>query len=286
MKKILITGANGCIGTCLWQTLVREGHDVICLDRTPVKDLHFVRHDITQPLPKIKVDEIYNLAGTPSPAQYLLNPVHTMKTNVIGTINVLDLAVYSGAKVLQASTCEVYAQDDLLSTRACYRQGKKMAESIFNDYKREYDVDIRIARIFNTYGPTMNLYDGRVIPEFIRRTLFGEDITILGDGSIKRSFCYVEDMVRALMSVMDTTITEPVDLFHPEELTIKEIAECIIKEVGSQSQIVYREGRENDFAQNISKAKKLNWTPRITFQEGIKKTINYFRGQSYVGKEN
>ena len=233
--EILVTGGKGFLGVNLCKKLRKLGHYVYSMDMITSEEKYYIQHDIIEKLPRIKVDVIFNLASTPSPAKYLKDPIHTVKTNIIGVMNVLDLAVHNDAKILQASTCEVYEDFDILDQRACYRHGKKMAESLFYDYYRYYNIIMNVARLGNVYGPGMKLDDGRVIPEFIRRALNNEDIIIMG-GEQKRSFCYVDDMIDALILLMESHyILKPINIRSMEELSISEIAEMIIIETNSKS---------------------------------------------------
>ncbi|WP_456471069.1 UDP-glucuronic acid decarboxylase family protein [Caminibacter sp.] len=305
MKKILITGGAGFIGSHLCERLLKEGNEVICLDNffTGSKDnivhlmnnpyFEVIRHDIEEPI-LIEVDEIYNLASPASPIHYQKDPVKTVRTNVMGAINVLDIAKRTGARVLQASTSEVYGDPEVhpqveeyrgnvnpIGPRACYDEGKRCAETLFFDYYREYGVDIRVVRIFNTYGPRMAINDGRVVSNFIIQALKNEDITIYGDGSQTRSFCYVDDLVDGLIKMMKSDIIGPVNLGNPGEFTIFELAEKIINLINSKSKIIFRPLPQDDPKQrkpDISKAKKyLNWQPKIGLEEGLAKTIQYFK---------
>jgi len=305
LKKILVTGGAGFIGSHLCERLLKEGNEVICLDNffTGSKDnivhlmnnpyFEVIRHDIEEPI-LIEVDEIYNLASPASPIHYQKDPVKTVRTNVMGAINVLDIAKRTGARVLQASTSEVYGDPEIhpqveeyrgnvnpIGPRACYDEGKRCAETLFFDYYREYGVDIRVVRIFNTYGPRMAINDGRVVSNFIIQALKNEDITIYGDGSQTRSFCYVDDLVDGLIKMMKSDIIGPVNLGNPGEFTIFELAEKIINLINSKSKIIFRPLPQDDPKQrkpDISKAKKyLNWQPKIGLEEGLAKTIQYFK---------
>jgi len=305
LKKILVTGGAGFIGSHLCERLLKEGNEVICLDNffTGSKDnivhlmnnpyFEVIRHDIEEPI-LIEVDEIYNLASPASPIHYQKDPVKTVRTNVMGAINVLDIAKRTGARVLQASTSEVYGDPEIhpqveeyrgnvnpIGPRACYDEGKRCAETLFFDYYREYSVDIRVVRIFNTYGPRMAINDGRVVSNFIIQALKNEDITIYGDGSQTRSFCYVDDLVDGLIKMMKSDIIGPVNLGNPGEFTIFELAEKIINLINSKSKIIFRPLPQDDPKQrkpDISKAKKyLNWQPKIGLEEGLAKTIQYFK---------
>jgi UDP-glucuronate decarboxylase len=306
-KKILVTGGAGFLGSHLCERLVADGHDVICADNyyTGTKDNivhlmndpHFeaLRHDVTFPL-YVEIDEIYNLACPASPVHYQYDPVQTTKTTVHGAINMLGLAKRTGAKILQASTSEVYGDPTIhpqtedyrgnvnpIGPRACYDEGKRCAETLFFDYYRQHETQIRVARIFNTYGPRMHPNDGRVVSNFIVQSLKGESITLYGDGSQTRSFCYVDDLIDGLIRLMNAAddVTGPVNLGNPGEFTIHELAEKIIAATGSSSQLIEGPLPEDDPLQrcpDISLAQKsLDWSPTISLDQGLKKTIAYFR---------
>ena len=305
-KRILVTGGAGFIGSHLCEKLLNKGNEVICVDNffTGSKQniIHLlsnpyfevVRHDITFPL-YIEVDEIYNLACPASPIYYQFDPVQTTKTSIMGSINMLGLAKRLKIKILQASTSEVYGDPKIhpqtenyrgnvnpIGLRACYDEGKRCAETLFFDYKRQHNLKIKVVRIFNTYGPRMRPDDGRVISNFIVQALKGEDITVYGNGNQTRSFCYVDEMVEGIIKMMDSRdkFNGPVNLGNPREFTILELAEKIINFTNSKSKIIYKPLPEDDPIQrkpNIDLAKKeLNWQPKISFEEGIKKTIDYF----------
>ncbi len=307
MKTILVTGGAGFIGSHLCEKLIAQGHEVICVDNcfTGIKAniysllqeprFEFIRHDITLPL-YVECDEIYNLACPASPVHYQRDPIQTTKTAVHGAINMLGLAKRTGAKILQASTSEVYGDPQVhpqpesycghvnpIGPRACYDEGKRYAETLFMDYYRRGDVDIRIARIFNTYGPRMQPNDGRVISNFIVQALKGEDITVYGDGSQTRSFCYVDDMVEGLMSLMDSQTTGPVNFGNPEEITILKLAEVIISMAiptvtKRLSKILFVKLPQDDPRRrcpDITLAKQLGWRPRVPIGVGLRKTIDY-----------
>jgi len=304
--KFLITGGAGFIGSHLAERLLNEGHAVIILDNfhTGSRDnirhllhndnLEVYRHDVTDPY-RLEVDAIYNLACPASPIHYQRSPVKTVLTSVMGVINALNLAKEIKARVLQASTSEIYGDPEVhpqvekywgnvntIGPRSCYDEGKRVAETLMFDYHRENDVDIRIARIFNTYGPRMRPDDGRVMSNFILQALRGEPITIFGDGSQTRSFCCVDDLVEGLMRPMNQDeITGPVNLGNPDERSVKEIAELIIKLTGSLSKITYKPLPQDDPKRrkpDITLArKKLNWQPRISLEDGLPKVIDYFR---------
>ncbi len=306
-KRILVTGGAGFLGSHLCERLLGEGNEVICLDnfftaskeniRHLLGDNHFelIRHDVTIPV-WLEVDQIYNLACPASPIHYQYNAIKTIKASVLGSINMLGLAKRVSARILQASTSEVYGDPTVhpqtedywgnanpIGPRSCYDEGKRVAESLFINYKIQNGVDIRIARIFNTYGPRMHIDDGRVISNFIVQALGGEPITIYGDGTQTRSFCYVDDMVNALISFMEQEETGgPVNLGNPVEYSIMDIAESVLELTGSQSEMSYHPLPEDDPLQrcpDISLAKKvLDWEPIVPLEEGLTKTIEYFRG--------
>ncbi len=306
-KKILITGGGGFLGSHLCERLLNEGHEIICLDNFFTGNKHNIvhlmsnprfevlRHDVTLPL-FIEVDEIYNLACPASPIHYQHDPVQTTKTCVHGAINMLGLAKRTGAKIMQASTSEVYGDPEIhpqvesywgkvnpIGIRSCYDEGKRCAETLFLDYHRQHGLDIKIARIFNTYGPKMHADDGRVVSNFVVQALKGEDITIYGDGQQSRSFCYVDEMVDAFIRLMGTgdDFIGPVNLGNPGEFTIRELAEKTLAMVGSKSKLINEPLPEDDPRQrqpDITLAKeKLGWEPVITLDEGLQKTIEYFK---------
>ena len=306
-KRILVTGGAGFIGSHLCRRLVDADHDVICLDNffTSQKsnvfsllsrpNFELVRHDVTLPI-WLEVDEVYNLACPASPVHYQHNPIHTVKTSVMGAINNLGLAKRVGAKILQASTSEVYGDPTVhpqpesylgnvnpIGPRACYDEGKRCAETLFFDYHRHNNVNIRVVRIFNTYGPRMHPYDGRVISNFVLQALQNEEITIYGDGSQTRSFCYVDELVEALIRMMNAPddFIGPVNLGNPIEFTIRRLAELVIEMTGSRSRLTFRDLPENDPIQrqpDISLAKqRLNWEPKVTLEQGLVNTIEYFK---------
>lgn len=306
MKRILVTGGAGFIGSHLCKKLVEEGNDVICLDNfftgskdnvwalMDYKNFELIRHDVTEKL-YIEVDQIYNLACPASPVHYQYNPIKTAKTSVWGAMNMLGLAKRVNARILQASTSEVYGDPQVhpqpetyrgsvnpIGIRSCYDEGKRMAETLFFDYHRQHNLDIKVIRIFNTYGPNMNPYDGRVVSNFIVQALKGEDITIYGDGSQTRSFCYVDDLLEGMCRMMGSGdgFVGPVNLGNPGEFTMLELAEKIIDLTGSGSRIVYKPLPADDPAQRkpvIDLAKKeLGWEPRIMLEDGLKRTISYF----------
>lgn len=306
MKRVLVTGGAGFLGSHLCDKLVQMGNDVICLDNlfTGSKDnirhllqnpyFEFVRHDVTEPL-YVEVDQIYDLACPASPQHYQYNPIKTAKTSVLGAMNMLGLAKRVKARILLASTSEVYGDPmvhpqpenyrgnvNTIGIRACYDEGKRMAETLFFDYHRQHNVDIRVIRIFNTYGPRMNPADGRVVSNFIVQALKGEDITIYGDGCQTRSFCYVGDLIEGMVRMMENdTFTGPVNLGNPHEFTMMELAEMIIGLIGSKSKIVYMPLPADDPTKRkpvIELAKeKLDWKPIISLENGLKQTIDYFK---------
>ena len=309
LKRILVTGGAGFLGSHLCERLLAQGHDVICLDNffTSQKSnvLHLlsnpnfelIRHDVTVPI-FLEVDEIFNLACPAAPGHYQFNPIKTMKTSVMGAINMLGMAKRCRARILQASTSEIYGDPEIhpqpetyrgcvntLGIRACYDEGKRAAETLFMDYHRHNGVDVRLIRIFNTYGPRMHPYDGRVISNFIRQALTGEDITIFGDGSQTRSFCYRDDLVEGMIRMMNHEepegFTGPVNLGNPHEFTIKQLAELVLEMIDTKSKIVYRPLPMDDPTQrkpDITLAKKyLDWEPTIQLREGLQKTIDWFK---------
>ncbi|MBR4694625.1 MAG: SDR family oxidoreductase [Selenomonadaceae bacterium] len=306
MKRVLVTGGAGFLGSHLCERLLAEGNDVICLDNlfTGSKDnirqlldnpyFEFIRHDVTMPI-YLEVDQIYNLACPASPVHYQYNPIKTAKTSVVGAMNMLGLAKRTGSRILQASTSEVYGNPEVhpqpesywgsvnpIGRRSCYDEGKRMAETLFFDYHRQHGVDIRVIRIFNTYGPRMNPSDGRVVSNFIVQALRGEDITVYGDGSQTRSFCYVDDLVDGMVRMMGAEdFIGPVNLGNPGEFTMLELAEKVIALTGSGSQIVYRPLPSDDPTQRqpvIDLAKeRLAWGPTIALEDGLRKTIAYFK---------
>ena len=311
-KRILVTGGAGFLGSHLTDRLLDRGHEVVCVDnlftgsKRNIDHLHnnprfeFIRHDVTFPL-YIEVDEIYNLACPASPIHYQHDPVQTTKTSVHGAINMLGLAKRLGVKVFQASTSEVYGDPSVhpqvesywgnvnpVGTRSCYDEGKRCAETLFFDYYRQHKVDIRVARIFNTYGPRMHPNDGRVVSNFIMQALQDQDITIYGDGTQTRSFCFVDDLVEGFLRFMDLPSGNngepgypgPINLGNPGEFTMLELAEMVLKLTGSKSQIVFKPLPSDDPLQrrpNIERAKEyLSWEPQIDLEEGLKRSIGYF----------
>ena len=307
IKRILVTGGAGFLGSHLCDRLVEAGQDVICVDNffTSQKanvshllerpNFELVRHDVTHPL-FLEVDEIYNLACPAAPGHYQYNPIKTIKTSVMGAINMLGLAKRVRARILHASTSEVYGDPDVhpqpesyrgnvnpIGPRACYDEGKRAAETLMFDYRRQNNVNIRVVRIFNTYGPRMHPYDGRVVSNFIRQALAGEDITIYGDGNQSRSFCYVDDLIDGLLKMMDgpDDFPGPVNLGNPDEFTIRELAERVVELTGSASSIVESRALPQDDPMHrqpdITLARrKLDWEPTIALREGLKRTIDWF----------
>lgn len=304
-KRILITGGAGFLGSHLSERLLNEGNEIFCLDNffTGTKEnvahlidnpyFEIIRHDVEFPL-HLEVDEIYNLACPASPPHYQHNPIHTNKTSVLGAINMLGLAKRQNAKIMQASTSEVYGDPHVhpqtedywgnvnpIGIRSCYDEGKRCAETLFFDYYREHNLKIKVARIFNTYGPNMHPNDGRVVSNFIIQALKNEDITIYGDGSQSRSFCYVDELIDGFIRLMASDdFTGPVNLGNPVEFTIKELAEKVIEMTNSKSKLSLNPLPQDDPKQrqpDITLAKKeLNWEPKIKLEEGLKKTISYF----------
>ncbi len=307
IKRVLVTGGAGFLGSHLCERLVGEGHDVICLDnfftsqKTNVLHLlnynnfELIRHDVTHPI-WLEVDEIYNLACPAAPGHYQYNPIKTMKTSVMGAINTLGMAKRCNAKILQASTSEVYGDPTVhpqpesyrgnvnpIGPRACYDEGKRAAETLFADYHRKHKLNIRVARIFNTYGPRMHPFDGRVVSNFILQALRNEDITIFGDGAQTRSFCYRDDLVEGLIRLMDAddSVSEPVNIGNPNEFTIKQLAQKVIELTGSSSTLIYAPLPEDDPLQrqpDIGRARAiLDWSPTVELEQGLERTIAYFR---------
>ena len=304
--RVLVTGGAGFLGSHLCETLLNQGHDVVCVDNFYTgnknniaylldnKNFELVRHDVTFPL-YVEVDRIFNLACPASPIHYQKDPVQTTKTSVHGAINMLGLAKRTNARIMQASTSEVYGDPEVhpqteeywgrvnpIGIRSCYDEGKRCAETLFFDYYRQYQLDIRVIRIFNTYGPRMHPNDGRVVSNFIVQALRGEDITIYGTGEQSRSFCYVDDLISGITSYMDLKGDQPgpLNLGNPNEFTMKELSEKVIQLTNSKSKIIYKPLPEDDPRQrqpDISKAKQLlGWEPKVQLEEGLKKTIAYF----------
>lgn len=305
-KRILVTGGAGFLGSHLCDRLIEQGNDVICIDNlfTGSKDnirhlmgnpyFEFIRHDVTEPI-YVEVDQIYNLACPASPIHYQYDPIKTGKTSVLGALHTLGLAKRVHARILQASTSEVYGDPEIhpqpesyrgcvnpIGIRSCYDEGKRMAETLFFDYHRQHQVDIRVIRIFNTYGPRMNTHDGRVVSNFIVQALKNENITIYGSGEQTRSFCYVDDLIGGMIRMMNSRdgFTGPVNIGNPGEFTMLELAQKIIDLTGSSSKIVFEPLPQDDPMQRrpvIDLAKKeLSWEPTVNLEEGLKKTIAYF----------
>ncbi len=312
--RILVTGGAGFLGSHLSERLVNQGHDVICLDNfytgsksnvahlMDQSNFELLRHDVTFPL-YIEVDQIYNLACPASPIHYQRDPVQTTKTSVHGAINMLGLAKRTGARILQASTSEVYGDPEIhpqeesywgrvspIGIRSCYDEGKRCAETLFFDYWRQHQLEIKVVRIFNTYGPRMHPNDGRVVSNFIVQALNGNDITIYGDGKQTRSFCFVDDLIDGLIDFMnsDKEITGPLNLGNPEEFTISELAERVIEMTDSSSQISWKPLPQDDPRQrkpDISLAiKSIGWTPKTNLEDGLKETIKFFKKTLVKGK--
>ncbi|MDY0273155.1 MAG: SDR family oxidoreductase [Advenella sp.] len=306
MKRVMVTGGAGFLGSHLCERLLKDGCEVLCVDNffTGRKEnivhlldapyFEIIRHDVTFPL-YVEVDEIFNLACPASPIHYQFDPVQTLKTSVHGAINMLGLAKRTKAKIFQASTSEVYGDPEVhpqpetywgrvnpIGIRSCYDEGKRCAETLFSDYHRQHGLKIKIARIFNTYGPRMNINDGRVVSNFIVQALRGEDITIYGEGEQTRSFCYVDDLIDGFIRLMDTSdnVIGPINLGNPNEFTIRQLAERILTLTGSSSRLVFRPLPQDDPQQrqpDITQAKTvLDWQPSIMLDEGLKKTISYF----------
>lgn len=305
MKKILVTGGAGFLGSHLCKRLLDEGNHVLCVDnyftgsieniRSMMLNPYFevMRQDICIPL-YVEVDEIYNLACPASPKYYQLDPIQTMKTSILGTFNMLGLAKRTGARILHTSTSEIYGDPKVhpqtesywgnvnpIGIRACYDEGKRAAETLCFDYNRKHGVDIKVVRIFNTYGPRTGTDDGRVVSNFIIQALKGDPITIYGDGSQTRSFCYVDDMINGLISMMQSSLTGPVNLGNPGEFTIKELAMMVLRLTQSSSKIMYKDLPQDDPQQrrpDITLASdKLFWEPKVDLEQGLRETIEYFR---------
>ena len=307
IKRVLVTGGAGFLGSHLCERLINDGHDVLCVDnfytgrRANIAHLidhanfEVLRHDVTFPL-YVEVDEIYNLACPAAPIHYQFDPVATTKVSVHGAINMLGLAKRTKAKIVQASTSEVYGdpmehpqKEDYwgnvnpIGLRSCYDEGKRCAETLFFDYLRQHNVAIKVARIFNTYGPRMHINDGRVVSNFIVQALKGEDITIYGDGLQTRSFCYCDDMIEGFVRLMETPedITGPMNLGNPDEFTIKQLAEIVVEKVGSGSKLIYKPLPSDDPKQrqpdiSFAQATLDGWSPNIKLRDGLQKTIEYF----------
>lgn len=308
MKKILVTGGAGFLGSHLCDRLIEQGHHVICLDSLFTGNLNnveglnkhpnftFIKHDVVDPIDVEILDEIYNLACPASPVHYQFNPIHTMKTSVMGALNVLELAKKTGAKVFQASTSEVYGDPSVhpqpeeywgnvnsIGIRSCYDEGKRAAETLFFDYQRVHGIKIKVVRIFNTYGPRMAADDGRVVSNFIVQALKGQDLTVYGDGSQTRSFCYADDLVAGFMRLMNASdeIVGPINMGNPGEFTMIELAEKVLRLTGSTSKLIHMPLPQDDPKQrrpDITKAKQLlYWEPTIPLEQGLVRTIDYFR---------
>jgi UDP-glucuronate decarboxylase len=308
-KRILITGGAGFLGSHLCQRMVNEGHEVLCVDNYYTGTKHnilplmknplfeFMRHDVTFPL-YVEIDEIYNLACPASPIHYQHDPVQTTKTSVHGAINMLGLAKRTGAKIFQASTSEVYGDPAVhpqtedywgnvnpIGFRSCYDEGKRCAETLFFDYRRQHDLPVKVARIFNTYGPNMHVNDGRVVSNFIVQALQGRPITIYGDGNQSRSFCYVDDLIEGIVRLMatDHAVTGPVNLGNPREFSIRELAEKVLEMTGTSAELIFEPLPEDDPVQrqpDITLAREtLDWEPTVALEEGLLRTIAYFREQ-------
>ncbi|WP_342550758.1 UDP-glucuronic acid decarboxylase family protein [Lysinibacillus sp. FSL M8-0216] len=306
MKRILVTGGVGFLGSHLIDRLVEQGHKVVCMDNLQtgalanishvLDKIQFVQHDVIEPFPELgQFDEIYNLACPASPIHYQADPVHTFKTSVVGALNILELARKTGAKVFQASTSEVYGDPlvhpqpehycgnvNPIGIRSCYDEGKRGAETLFFDYARMYDIEIKVARIFNTYGPRMDAKDGRVVSNFIVQSLLKKPLTVYGHGKQTRSFCYVDDLIEGFLRLMATTkeVTGPVNLGNPNEFTMLELAEKVVKWTGNNTPLQFKELPQDDPKQRqpvIDEAYRvLGWEPQIMLDEGLQKTIAYF----------
>ena len=308
--RILVTGGSGFLGASLCERLVQAGHEVICLDNLLTSSIDniehllgsgnfkFIEHDVTEPI-RLEVDEIYNLACPASPIHYQANPIKTMKTSVLGMIHVLGMAKRCGARVLQASTSEIYGDPDVppqpesyrglvntLGPRACYDEGKRAAEALCSDYRRSHDVEVRIARIFNTYGPGMATNDGRVVSNFILQTLRGEPVTVYGNGSQTRSFCYRDDLIEGLVRLMalDGKEPRPVNLGNPEECSMLDLVQAVARACGREATVTYQPIPNDDPKQrcpDITRARELlNWSPAVSLQEGLHRTVSWFQNQT------
>ena len=310
-KNILVTGGAGFIGSHLCKVLLDIGHNVICLDnlftgaKKNISDLidnqnfEFVNHDITKAYHRENIDEIYNLACPASPIHYQFNPIKTAKTSFIGTYNMLGLAKRVGARILFASTSEVYGNPEIhpqsekyngnvnpIGIRSCYDEGKRVAESLCFDYMRMHDVDIRIARIFNTYGPRMKIDDGRVLPTFIKQAALNKDLTVNGDGTQTRSFCFIDDLIDGILMLMNSEYSYPINIGNDDEVTINEIASTLISILNSESKIIYNELPEDDPLKrkpDLTLAKKiLNWKPKIDKKDGFEMLIEYYKKNNLI----
>ena len=308
--RILVTGGSGFLGASLCERLVQAGHEVICLDNLLTSSVDniehllgsgnfkFIEHDVTEPI-RLEVDEIYNLACPASPMHYQANPIKTMKTSVLGMIHILGMAKRCGARVLQASTSEIYGDPDVhpqpesyrglvntLGPRACYDEGKRAAEALCSDYRRSHDVEVRIARIFNTYGPGMATNDGRVVSNFILQTLRGEPVTVYGDGSQTRSFCYRDDLIEGLVRLMalDGKEPRPVNLGNPEECSMLDLVQAVARACGREATVTYQPIPNDDPKQrcpDITRARELlNWSPAVSLREGLQRTVSWFQNQT------
>ena len=308
--RILVTGGSGFLGASLCERLVQAGHEVICLDNLLTSSIDniehllgsgnfkFIEHDVTEPI-RLEVDEIYNLACPASPIHYQANPIKTMKTSVLGMIHVLGMAKRCGARVLQASTSEIYGDPDVhpqpesyrglvntLGPRACYDEGKRAAEALCSDYRRSHDVEVRIARIFNTYGPGMATNDGRVVSNFILQTLRGEPVTVYGDGSQTRSFCYRDDLIEGLIRLMalDGEEPRPVNLGNPEECSMLDLVQAVARACGREATVTYQPIPNDDPKKrcpDITRARELlNWSPAVSLREGLQRTVSWFQNQT------
>lgn len=308
--RILVTGGSGFLGASLCERLVQAGHEVICLDNLLTSSIDniehllgsgnfkFIEHDVTEPI-RLEADEIYNLACPASPIHYQANPIKTMKTSVLGMIHVLGMAKRCGARVLQASTSEIYGDPEVhpqpesyrglvntLGPRACYDEGKRAAEALCSDYRRSHDVEVRIARIFNTYGPGMATNDGRVVSNFILQTLQGEPVTVYGDGSQTRSFCYRDDLIEGLVRLMalDGKEPRPVNLGNPEECSMLDLVQAVARACGREATVTYQPIPNDDPKQrcpDITRARELlNWSPAVSLQEGLQRTVSWFQNQT------
>ncbi|MAW41520.1 MAG: NAD-dependent dehydratase [Phycisphaerae bacterium] len=308
--RILVTGGSGFLGASLCERLVQAGHEVICLDNLLTSSVDniehllgsgnfkFIEHDVTEPI-RLEVDEIYNLACPASPMHYQANPIKTMKTSVLGMIHILGMAKRCGARVLQASTSEIYGDPDVhpqpesyrglvntLGPRACYDEGKRAAEALCSDYRRSHDVEVRIARIFNTYGPGMATNDGRVVSNFVLQTLRGEPVTVYGDGSQTRSFCYRDDLIEGLIRLMalDGEEPRPVNLGNPEECSMLDLVQAVARACGREATVTYQPIPNDDPKQrcpDITRARELlNWSPAVSLREGLQRTVSWFQNQT------
>jgi UDP-glucuronate decarboxylase len=308
--RILVTGGSGFLGASLCERLVQAGHEVICLDNLLTSSVDniehllgsgnfkFIEHDVTEPI-RLEVDEIYNLACPASPMHYQANPIKTMKTSVLGMIHILGMAKRCGARVLQASTSEIYGDPDVhpqpesyrglvntLGPRACYDEGKRAAEALCSDYRRSHDVEVRIARIFNTYGPGMATNDGRVVSNFVLQTLRGEPVTVYGDGSQTRSFCYRDDLIEGLVRLMalDGEEPRPVNLGNPEECSMLDLVQAVARACGREATVTYQPIPNDDPKQrcpDITRARELlNWSPAVSLREGLQRTVSWFQNQT------